>query len=61
MNQPPMSPIHGGRRKGYLGHIPMNRIAQPEEVARAVLFLCSDDASYITGHPLAVDGGWVAR
>jgi NAD(P)-dependent dehydrogenase (short-subunit alcohol dehydrogenase family) len=40
---------------------PMNRIAEADEVARAVLFLCSDDASFITGHPLAVDGGWVAR
>jgi NAD(P)-dependent dehydrogenase (short-subunit alcohol dehydrogenase family) len=44
-----------------LSNIPMNRMAKPEEIARAVLFLCSDDASYITGHPLAVDGGWVAR
>jgi NAD(P)-dependent dehydrogenase (short-subunit alcohol dehydrogenase family) len=40
---------------------PMTRMAEAEEVARAVIFLCSDDASYITGHPLAVDGGWVAR
>ena len=40
---------------------PMNRMAEAEEVARAVVFLCSDDASFITGHPLAVDGGWVAR
>ncbi len=47
--------------KMLLDHIPMNRMARPEEIARAVLFLCSDDASYITGHALAVDGGWVAR
>ena len=40
---------------------PMNRMANPEEVARVVLFLCSDDASFITGFPIAVDGGWVAR
>ncbi|MDM7998669.1 MAG: SDR family oxidoreductase [Dehalococcoidia bacterium] len=44
-----------------LSHVPMNRMAKPEEIAQAVLFLCSDDASYITGHALAVDGGWVAR
>jgi NAD(P)-dependent dehydrogenase (short-subunit alcohol dehydrogenase family) len=47
--------------KMLLSHIPMNRMAQPEEIAKVVLFLCSDDASYITGHALAVDGGWVAR
>ena len=44
-----------------ISKIPMARMARPEEVAKAVLFLCSDDASYITGHPLAVDGGWVAH
>lgn len=44
-----------------LSNIPMGRMAQPEEIAKVVLFLCSDDASYITGHALAVDGGWVAR
>ena len=40
---------------------PMNRIGQPNEVADAVLFLCSARASFITGHPLAVDGGTLAR
>ena len=39
--------------------IPMGHVAQPEEVAKAVLFLASDDASYITGQTLNVDGGMV--
>ena len=37
--------------------IPMNRIGKPEEVARVVRFLCSDDASYITGQVIGVNGG----
>ncbi|KTE06371.1 glucose 1-dehydrogenase [Sphingopyxis sp. H115] len=40
---------------------PMNRIGEAQEVADAVVFLCSDKASFITGHPLAVDGGYLAR
>ncbi|MDP3098019.1 MAG: 3-oxoacyl-ACP reductase FabG [Syntrophales bacterium] len=37
--------------------IPMGRIGRPEEVARVVRFLCSDDASYITGQVISVNGG----
>lgn len=40
---------------------PMNRIAQPEEMAEGVVFLASDRASYMTGHPLAIDGGFGAQ
>lgn len=40
---------------------PMNRIGEARELADAVVFLCSDKASFITGHPLAVDGGYLAR
>jgi NAD(P)-dependent dehydrogenase (short-subunit alcohol dehydrogenase family) len=40
---------------------PMERIAEPEEVAAAILWLCSDAASFVTGTALSVDGGYVAR
>jgi NAD(P)-dependent dehydrogenase (short-subunit alcohol dehydrogenase family) len=39
---------------------PMGRAAEPEEVAKAILFLASDDADFITGVTLPVDGGWLA-
>lgn len=42
--------------KNY-AHVPLQRIARPEEVARATLFLASDDASYLCGTEIAVDGG----
>ncbi|RJF93142.1 SDR family NAD(P)-dependent oxidoreductase [Sphingomonas cavernae] len=40
--------------------VPLQRIGEPEEIARASLFVASDDASYITGAEIAVDGGWSA-
>jgi NAD(P)-dependent dehydrogenase (short-subunit alcohol dehydrogenase family) len=39
---------------------PMGRFGMPEEIAEAVVWLCSDAASFVTGHALPVDGGWVA-
>jgi NAD(P)-dependent dehydrogenase (short-subunit alcohol dehydrogenase family) len=39
---------------------PMGRLAAPEEIAKAAVFLASDDASHITGETLLVDGGFVA-
>ena len=47
-------------RRRRVDRIPMGRFGEVDEVARAALFLASDDASYVTGHTLAVDGGYLA-
>ncbi len=39
--------------------VPMNRLASPEEIGALVTFLCSNQAGYITGNTIHVDGGWV--
>jgi NAD(P)-dependent dehydrogenase (short-subunit alcohol dehydrogenase family) len=43
-----------------LRSVPLARIAEPEEIAAAAVWLCSPQASYITGTVLAADGGWLA-
>jgi NAD(P)-dependent dehydrogenase (short-subunit alcohol dehydrogenase family) len=40
---------------------PVGRMGKPEEIAEGVLWLLSDASSFVTGHPLAIDGAWVAR
>jgi NAD(P)-dependent dehydrogenase (short-subunit alcohol dehydrogenase family) len=45
---------------GFGSSVPMGRIGQVEEVAQAIVFLCSNAASYITGQPLVIDGGYTA-
>ena len=44
-------------RYRFLADFPMRRMADPLEIAQAVLFLISDDASYVNGIAMAVDGG----
>jgi NAD(P)-dependent dehydrogenase (short-subunit alcohol dehydrogenase family) len=39
--------------------IPLGRLGKPEDMVGPVLFLCSDEANYVTGHVLVVDGGWL--
>ncbi len=48
------------QEKAVLGRVPMHRVGKPEEIAKAVLFLASDDSSYMTGSVMVVDGGWLA-
>jgi len=49
------------REKAMVDGTPMRRLGRPEEVAAAIAFLASDDATFMTGSELYVDGGWTAR
>ena len=44
--------------KRYSEKVPLNRMANPEEIASAILFLANDNSSYVNGHNLVVDGGF---
>ncbi len=55
---PMMASVAEPVREGMVKSVPLGRLGSPSEVASAVLFLVSDLASYVTGHVLAVNGGW---
>src|SRR5438046_6849508 len=52
------SPVGEERRKMISAIVPLGRLGTPDEIAKAVVFLASDDSSYITGAELFVDGGF---
>jgi 3-oxoacyl-[acyl-carrier protein] reductase len=51
------TPVGGEAERRFLSLIPMRRLGKPEEIAAAIAFLLSDEAGYITGQTLFVDGG----
>lgn len=60
----PMNQAHKDDKKRYeelMARIPIGRWADPKEIAGPILFLCTEEAAYINGYVLAVDGGWLAR
>ena len=58
------TPILKGIPQSMLDHstkrVPMKRIGQPEEVAKAIVWLLSEDSTYVNGHSLLIDGGFMA-
>ncbi|MBD2731351.1 SDR family oxidoreductase [Nostoc sp. FACHB-892] len=53
--------LSSGSTDDFASMVPMGRMGQAAEIAQAVVFLCSDAASYITGQPLVIDGGFTAN
>jgi NAD(P)-dependent dehydrogenase (short-subunit alcohol dehydrogenase family) len=64
---PIVTPMTEARRadpeiaKLMISRIPLGRYGEPEEVAWGVLYLASDEASFVTGSELVIDGGWTAQ
>jgi NAD(P)-dependent dehydrogenase (short-subunit alcohol dehydrogenase family) len=63
IDTPMIAPILSNpeRKAEILASEPVNRFGKPEEVAAAVVWLCSDAASFVTGHTMTVDGGYTAQ
>jgi NAD(P)-dependent dehydrogenase (short-subunit alcohol dehydrogenase family) len=55
-----LTSTHPEEKRKMLNMVPMKRLAEPEEMAEAVIWLCSDAASFVTGHVMVVDGGMMA-
>ena len=61
INQQVVAATNAGERAEKIAATPLRRIGKPIEVAYGVLFLASDEASFITGTELVIDGGFIAQ
>jgi NAD(P)-dependent dehydrogenase (short-subunit alcohol dehydrogenase family) len=48
-------------QQDLMGRIPLKRVGEPRDIANGVLFLASDESSYMTGSELVIDGGYTAK
>ena len=51
----------GMNEQDFIAAEPVGRMGKPEEIGEGVVWLLSDGSSFVTGHSMSIDGGWVAR
>ena len=61
IHTPMLERFDHGDEQSMAAQVPMGRVGTPEEIADSVVWLCSDNASYVTGQSILVDGGWTAH
>jgi NAD(P)-dependent dehydrogenase (short-subunit alcohol dehydrogenase family) len=49
------------KNREFMTRIPLGRWGRPEEIGSLAVYLCSDDAGFITGTDIVIDGGWLAQ
>ena len=61
MRQEGLADLSPAERDERLQRVPMGRVGTPEEIAYGVLYLASDESSFVTGSELVIDGGYIAQ
>lgn len=61
IHTPMLDRFDHGDEQSMADQVPMGRVGTPDEIANSVIWLCSDNSSYVTGQSILVDGGWTAH
>jgi len=61
IHTPMLDRFDHGDEQAMADQVPMGRVGTPDEIANSVIWLCSDNSSYVTGQSILVDGGWTAH